>query len=189
MRKLWGSGKGRFRTRGRYAAATVRGTTWLMEDFCDTSRTTSAGGTVVAGVNERGAFTKRILKGAEFKLEEGQSFEVYCAEYKPVADVYCVSVLSQPADNLFGMSILLLNTPLTDYRLCIAGPNRRRTAGRSRSRLPTRTTSAAPRSCASPGGGRARTGSPGALAGVVVPRADPLQVDEGPGGPLLPVEP
>jgi hypothetical protein len=122
VRKLWGSGKGRFRTRGRYAAATVRGTTWLMEDFCDTSRTTSAGGTVVAGVNERGAFTKRILKGAEFKLEEGQSFEIYCAEYKPVADVYCVSVLSQPADNLFGMSILLLNTPLTDYRLCIAGP-------------------------------------------------------------------
>jgi hypothetical protein len=122
VRKLWGSGHGRFRTRGRYAAATVRGTTWLMEDFCDTSKTTSVGGTVLAGVNERGTFTKRILKGAEFKLEEGQSFEIYCAEYKPVADVYCVSVLSQPADNLFGMSILLLNTPLTDYRLCITGP-------------------------------------------------------------------
>lgn len=122
VRKLWGSGKGRFRTRGRYAAATVRGTTWLMEDFCDTSRTSSASGTVVAGVNERGSFTKRILKGAEFRLQEGQSFEIYCAERKPVADVYCVSVLSQPADNLFGMSILLLNTALTDYRLCIAGP-------------------------------------------------------------------
>jgi hypothetical protein len=123
VRKLWGSGHGRFRTRGRYAAATVRGTTWLMEDYCDTSRTTSAAGTVTAGVNERGAFTKRILKGAEFKVNAGQSFEIYCAEYKPVADVYCVSILSQPGDNLFGMSMLLLNTGLTDYGLCIAGPN------------------------------------------------------------------
>jgi hypothetical protein len=48
VRKLWASAHGRFRTRGRYAAATARGTTWLMEDYCDTSRTTSAGGTVTA---------------------------------------------------------------------------------------------------------------------------------------------
>ena len=31
-RRLWGSGKGRFRTRGQYSAATVRGTKWLVED-------------------------------------------------------------------------------------------------------------------------------------------------------------
>jgi hypothetical protein len=124
VRKLWGSAHGRFRTRGRYAAATVRGTTWLMEDFCDTSRTASVSGTVVAGVNQRGSFTKKVLRGAEFRVKEGQSFEIYCAPYKPVADVYCVSVLSQPNDNLFGMGLLLLNTPLTDYGLCIAGPLR-----------------------------------------------------------------
>lgn len=35
VRKLWGSGKGRFRTRGRHAAATVRGTEWTVEDRCD----------------------------------------------------------------------------------------------------------------------------------------------------------
>jgi hypothetical protein len=35
VRRLWGNGKGNFRTRGRYAAATVRGTTWLTEDRCD----------------------------------------------------------------------------------------------------------------------------------------------------------
>jgi hypothetical protein len=35
VRLLWGSGKGRFRTRGRYAAATVRGTIWLTADRCD----------------------------------------------------------------------------------------------------------------------------------------------------------
>ena len=29
-RKLWGDGKGKFRTKGRYAAATVRGTRWLV---------------------------------------------------------------------------------------------------------------------------------------------------------------
>lgn len=35
LRTLWGSGKGRFRTRGRHAAATVRGTVWNVEDRCD----------------------------------------------------------------------------------------------------------------------------------------------------------
>jgi hypothetical protein len=35
VRQLWGSGKGKFRTRGRYAAATVRGTFWLTADRCD----------------------------------------------------------------------------------------------------------------------------------------------------------
>jgi hypothetical protein len=35
VRQLWGTGKGRFRTRGRYAAATVRGTNWLTADRCD----------------------------------------------------------------------------------------------------------------------------------------------------------
>ena len=33
-RKLWGDGSGRFRTAGRYAAATVRGTRWLVQDRC-----------------------------------------------------------------------------------------------------------------------------------------------------------
>jgi hypothetical protein len=35
VRQLWGSGKGAFRTRGRYASATVRGTRWLTADRCD----------------------------------------------------------------------------------------------------------------------------------------------------------
>jgi hypothetical protein len=34
VRRLWGSGKGNFRTRGRYSSATVRGTKWLTEDYC-----------------------------------------------------------------------------------------------------------------------------------------------------------
>jgi hypothetical protein len=35
VRLLHASGSGRFQTDGRYAAATVRGTIWLTEDFCD----------------------------------------------------------------------------------------------------------------------------------------------------------
>jgi hypothetical protein len=34
VRRLWGDAKGRFRTKGRYGAATVRGTKWLTEDRC-----------------------------------------------------------------------------------------------------------------------------------------------------------
>ena len=34
-RRLWGNGHGRFRTRGRYGSATVRGTVWATEDSCD----------------------------------------------------------------------------------------------------------------------------------------------------------
>jgi hypothetical protein len=35
QRKLWGDGHGRFRTRGRYGSATVRGTRWTTADRCD----------------------------------------------------------------------------------------------------------------------------------------------------------
>jgi hypothetical protein len=34
VRHLWGRGKGRFRTMGRYASASVRGTVWLTSDTC-----------------------------------------------------------------------------------------------------------------------------------------------------------
>jgi hypothetical protein len=38
-RKLWGDGKGRFRTSGSYSSATVRGTKWLVEDRCTSTLT------------------------------------------------------------------------------------------------------------------------------------------------------
>jgi hypothetical protein len=44
--KLWGNGKGRFRTNGKYSAATVRGTIWLTTDRCDGTLTTVKRGTV-----------------------------------------------------------------------------------------------------------------------------------------------
>ncbi|MBK8295420.1 MAG: YncE family protein [Solirubrobacterales bacterium] len=36
-RKLWGKGKGRFKTKGKYGSASVRGTNWLVEDRCNKS--------------------------------------------------------------------------------------------------------------------------------------------------------
>jgi hypothetical protein len=46
VRQLWGDGKGSFRTRGRYAAATVRGTRWLTADRCDGTYTRVTRGVV-----------------------------------------------------------------------------------------------------------------------------------------------
>jgi hypothetical protein len=45
-RRLWGDGKGSFRTQGSYSAATVRGTKWLVEDTCTTTLTRVARGVV-----------------------------------------------------------------------------------------------------------------------------------------------
>jgi hypothetical protein len=45
-RKLWGDGSGSFRTRGRYSAATVRGTRWLTQDTCTSTLTRVAKGVV-----------------------------------------------------------------------------------------------------------------------------------------------
>jgi len=45
-RRLWGNGHGRFRTRGRWGSATVRGTVWQVEDRCDGTETTVARGVV-----------------------------------------------------------------------------------------------------------------------------------------------
>ncbi len=35
VRRLWGSGHGKFTTKGKYASATVRGTIWLVADYSD----------------------------------------------------------------------------------------------------------------------------------------------------------
>jgi hypothetical protein len=44
--KLWGNGKGKFRTNGKYSSATVRGTIWLVEDRCEGTLTKVTRGTV-----------------------------------------------------------------------------------------------------------------------------------------------
>jgi hypothetical protein len=44
--QLWGNGKGKFRTSGKYSSATVRGTIWLVQDRCDGTLTKVRRGTV-----------------------------------------------------------------------------------------------------------------------------------------------
>lgn len=44
---LWGRGSGRFRTSGRRSSATVRGTTWFVQDTCAGTLTRVAEGTVI----------------------------------------------------------------------------------------------------------------------------------------------
>ncbi|MDA0167591.1 hypothetical protein OJ998_00715 [Solirubrobacter taibaiensis] len=64
-RKLWGDGKGAFRTSGKYSAATVRGTKWLVQDTCTTTTTK-----VVTGVVEvRDSQTKKKVV-----LRKGKSY-------------------------------------------------------------------------------------------------------------------
>jgi hypothetical protein len=46
VRSLWGDGHGRFRTKGRKAAATVRGTKWFTQDRCDSTKITVKRGVV-----------------------------------------------------------------------------------------------------------------------------------------------
>jgi tricorn protease-like protein len=46
LRSLYSKAKGRFRTKGHYSAASVRGTSWLVADRCDGTLTTVKSGTV-----------------------------------------------------------------------------------------------------------------------------------------------
>jgi hypothetical protein len=65
VRKLWGDGAGKFRTKGRYAAATIRGTTWLTDDRCD--------GTLIRVT--RGAVTVRdLVKKRNVVVTKGHSY-------------------------------------------------------------------------------------------------------------------
>ena len=56
VRQLWADGHGSFRTRGKYASATVRGTRWLTADRCDGTSTR-----VTRGVVEVRDFPKNRL--------------------------------------------------------------------------------------------------------------------------------
>jgi hypothetical protein len=64
-RRLWGNGKGRFRTLGRYAGATVRGTIWLTEDRCD--------GTLIR-VQQGRVDVRDNIRNRTIRLRAGQSY-------------------------------------------------------------------------------------------------------------------
>ena len=57
VRRLWGTGKGQYETTGKYASATVRGTFWLVADYCNGTLVKVRSGTVVV----RDLVTKKTI--------------------------------------------------------------------------------------------------------------------------------
>ncbi len=70
IRKLWGAGKGKFRTKGKYASASIRGTTWLTQDRCDGTliRVTAGSVTVRDLVKKRNVV---VTKGHSYLAKKG----------------------------------------------------------------------------------------------------------------------
>jgi hypothetical protein len=65
IRRLWGETHGRFRTGGRFASATVRGTRWLTEDRCEGTFVKVARGAVLV---------HDAVAGRDVVVSEGQSY-------------------------------------------------------------------------------------------------------------------
>lgn len=65
-RKLWGKGSGNYRTVGSHGAATVRGTTWLVDDRCD--------GATVFRVRTGTVVVTDFIKMSKLTLGAGQSY-------------------------------------------------------------------------------------------------------------------
>lgn len=65
IRHLWANGKGKFRTKGRYASATIRGTTWNTIDRCDATQIRVTKGSVVV---------RDQVKKKNFVVKAGRSY-------------------------------------------------------------------------------------------------------------------
>jgi hypothetical protein len=65
-RRLWGSGKGNFKTSGSYGSASVRGTTWLVVDRCDNS--------TLFAVREGTVWVQDFVKKKLVVIKAGESY-------------------------------------------------------------------------------------------------------------------
>jgi len=99
----------------------VRGTTWLTEDLCEGTMATARSGKVETNSTEF---------DLERQLEPGQSAIYFCntggftsSTGERLSDLYCLVVLSQPADNVFGFGIATTGTAANEYQLCIGEPD------------------------------------------------------------------
>jgi hypothetical protein len=113
IRALHGKAHGKFRTEGRYAAATVRGTSWNTIDRCDGTVTTSLQGTVESSTGTQ-----------TFQLDAGTSLVAYCfppgsAFHTPQ---FCTAVIMQPANGNFGWGIGTRDEA-DRYDVCIRTPS------------------------------------------------------------------
>jgi hypothetical protein len=64
-RKLWGDGKGKFRTKGQYSAATIRGTKWLVTDTCTST---------ITKVNQGSVNVRDTVKSRTVVVRAGKSY-------------------------------------------------------------------------------------------------------------------
>ena len=118
-RRLWGKGRGRFRTRGRNGTATVRGTTWLTEDGCEETKALARTGVVKAESKE----------SLNYDLDEPNESVVFTCNTEGIEGIsrlYCLAALSRPANakqpfDLVGFGIATVLTPQDTYTVCVSG--------------------------------------------------------------------
>jgi len=65
VRRVFGKGKGKFRTKGRFAAATVRGTAWTVADTCDAT---------ITRVHEGVVDVENLVTGRKVVVEAGERY-------------------------------------------------------------------------------------------------------------------
>lgn len=124
LRLLHGSAHGKFRTVGRYAAATVRGTKWTTADAC--------GGTMIT--DHRGQVaTQSNTAELSYSLVPGAQSLYRCAAQGqlPVSSAYCLAlrteditsmVNGQPVRSFDFITGVATASTADTARLCIAGP-------------------------------------------------------------------
>jgi hypothetical protein len=124
LRLLHSRAHGRFRTRGKYAAATVRGTQWTTMDRCD--------GTGIADHTGR-VMSQTRNAPLQFELAPGQSIGYRCsrAGAPPVSTGYCLAVLAQDTTVVVAghktrvvlyAAGLITMSPDDETDLCVTGP-------------------------------------------------------------------
>lgn len=124
LRLLHGSAHGKFRTVGRYAAATVRGTAWTTTDGC--------GGTMISD-NRGQVATQSNNAELSYPLRPGAQSIYRCAAHgqPPVSSAYCLAALTEELTSIvngqsvrsfdFATGVATQSTADT-AQLCIAGP-------------------------------------------------------------------
>ncbi|HKO26428.1 MAG TPA: hypothetical protein VJU80_03155 [Solirubrobacteraceae bacterium] len=124
LRLLHGSAHGKFRTVGRYAAATVRGTRWTTAESC--------GGTMIT--DHRGQVaTQSNNAELSYSLSPGAQSIYRCAAngQPPVSSAYCLAVRTedmtsiingQPVRSFDFITGVATESTADTAQLCIAGP-------------------------------------------------------------------
>lgn len=124
LRLLHGTAHGKFRTTGRYAAATVRGTMWTTMDDCSGTRVGDRSGQVATQTNNA---------PLRFPLGPGENVVYRCGQQPPVSTQYCVAILTADTTLIVNgrrVRVFFFSTGLTTkspddtHELCIGGPQR-----------------------------------------------------------------